>query len=75
MLRVPRSSLKYEHAASQRLFHSAPLAATTYAELPPLVHSRAQQRAMQQIYKIVQPGKSKYKSKRRKLTQVGRQDS
>jgi hypothetical protein len=68
---APGLSSSFASSASQRMFHSQPLVATSYDQLCPVQFTAAQRRMLKSLYKH-DANKSNYKSKRRKIRMVCR---
>lgn len=69
---APGLSSSFASSASQRMFHSQPLVATSYDQLRPVQFTAAQRRMLKSLYKHDANSKSNYKSKRRKIRMVRR---
>jgi hypothetical protein len=69
---APGLSSSFASSASQRMFHSQPLVATSYDQLCPVQFTAAQRRMLKSLYKHDANSKSNYKSKRRKIRMVRR---
>jgi hypothetical protein len=67
---APSLSSSFAARASQRMFHSQPLVATSYNQLPPVHFTAAQRRMLKSLYKHDANSKPNYKSMRRKIRMV-----